>query len=301
MHTLLDCLQEAGLSQRQLQWANNATGTPATQTDVIMLGQKKAFIKFGALSARTLFDAEANGLEALRGTHTLRVPETLQVGSDTHFSWIILEYLDLNPSGNYSLFGQQLAALHRTEADRYGYPDNNFIGLGKQANRWQDAWSEFWWQQRLWPQLETAINKGYSKPLTAFIKPLETRVRERLHTHRPTPSLLHGDLWAGNHGYETSGEPVIFDPAVYFGDRETDLAMMELFGGYEPAVYNHYSSHWPVPRSYLNRRPVYQLYHLLNHLNLFGSGWWGRCATMIETCIQEPFDRWRPTDQQWLV
>lgn len=160
-----------------------------------------------------------------------------------------------------------VAAMHRVTGPRYGWATDNFIGLAPQKNGWREDWAEFWRECRLRPQFERAGLKGeYFEDL--------------LKDHHPQPSLLHGDLWNGNVGFTAEG-PVIFDPAVYYGDREADLAMTELFGGFPAEFYSEYNKAFPVSKEYETRKHLYNLYHLLNHLNLFGAGYRGQVEATL--------------------
>ncbi len=170
-----------------------------------------------------------------------------------------LEELDLKRDGDWAALGRMLATLHRQSGPRFGWHRDNWIGRSPQANAWADDWNEFWWTRRLEPQLRRA---GLAADF----------LRNALRDHRPAPSLLHGDLWSGNAGFIDEG-PVLFDPAVYYGDREADLAMTELFGGFAPDFYAAYKAAFPLDAGYEQRKPLYNLYHLLNHLNLFGGGY----------------------------
>ena len=194
--------------------------------------------------------AEADGLRALRAAG-VRAPEPL---ADGHF-----EFLDLRRSGDWTALGRMLAKLHRTTGPRFGWHRDNYIGALPQENGWCDDWAEFWRERRLRPQFKRAGMKP------EFFE-------ELLKDHRPSPSLLHGDLWNGNAGFTPDG-PVMFDPAVYYGDREADLAMTELFGGFPREFYRAYNEAFPLDAGYETRKHLYNLYHLLNHLNLFGSGY----------------------------
>jgi fructosamine-3-kinase len=185
----------------------------------------------------------------------VRVPRVLDHGAD----FVLLEELDLHRQGDWSALGRMLATLHRQTGPRFGWHRDNWIGRSPQANGWSDDWSEFWWTRRLAPQLERAGLRA------DFLK-------DALKNHRPQPSLLHGDLWSGNAGFIGEG-PVLFDPAVYYGDREADLAMTELFGGFAPEFYAAYNEAFPLDPGYEERKLLYNLYHLLNHLNLFGGGY----------------------------
>ena len=152
-----------------------------------------------------------------------------------------------------------VAALHRQAGPRFGWHRDNWIGRSPQANGWMDDWNGFWWTRRLEPQLRRA---GLDADF----------LRHALRDHRPVPSLLHGDLWSGNAGFIDEG-PIVFDPAVYYGDREADLAMTELFGGFAPEFYAAYENELPLDEGYGWRKHLYNAYHLLNHLNLFGGGY----------------------------
>ena len=207
------------------------------------------------------FAAEADGLEALR-PH-IRVPKVLDLGIKGGKAFILLEHLDLRGGGDYAALGRMLAAVHRQTGPGFGWARDNYIGLSPQQNGWCEDWTEFWRTRRMRPQLELAKRNGFE---------LEEPGLELLGNHRPLPSLLHGDLWSGNAGFTADG-PVVFDPAVYYGDRETDLAMTELFGGFPAQFYRAYNEVFPLPPGYEKRKQLYNLYHLLNHLNIFGGGY----------------------------
>jgi len=222
----------------------------------------RRFLKQGAPERADAFAAEAEGLEALR-PH-IRVPRVFGHGVKDGRAFIELEHLALQAGGDYASLGRMLAALHRHTGARFGWGRDNYIGLSPQRNGWCEDWLEFWRERRLGPQLERAgIRVDLEK-----LGPL-------LENHQPAPSLLHGDLWSGNAGFTKEG-PVVFDPAVYYGDREADLAMTELFGGFPREFYAAYEKEWPLDEGYSRRKHLYNLYHLLNHLNLFGGGYLGQ-------------------------
>jgi protein-ribulosamine 3-kinase len=221
----------------------------------------KEFLKEGAPLRADAFAAEAEGLEALR-PH-IRVPQVLDRGIRNGKAFILLEHLDLRGGGDFAELGRMLAKLHRQTGPRFGWARDNYIGLGLQANGWCDDWAEFWLARRLQPQFSLARNQGYDFAMPSM---------RLLEDHKPQPSLLHGDLWSGNAGFTAEG-PVVFDPAVYYGDRETDLAMTELFGGFPKEFYQAYDRVFPLAPGYEHRKHLYNLYHLLNHLNIFGGGY----------------------------
>ncbi|HEU4440546.1 MAG TPA: fructosamine kinase family protein [Burkholderiales bacterium] len=221
----------------------------------------EGFRKEAAPERADAFAAEAAGLEALR-PH-IRVPQVLDLGVKGGKAFILLEHLDLGHSGDYAALGRMLARLHRQSAPRFGWARDNYIGLSPQQNGWCDEWAQFWREKRMLPQLELARKNGFQLAEPSY------RVLEN---HRPQPSLLHGDLWNGNAGFTAEG-PVVFDPAVYYGDREADLAMTELFGGFPAQFYRAYDEAFPLKPGYEKRKHLYNLYHLLNHLNIFGGGY----------------------------
>jgi len=233
------------------------------------------FVKTGSAARADAFAAEADGLQALR-LAGLRVPEVVSQGVDGERAFLVLEYLELQSKGDFAALGRMLAAAHRHTGPRFGWNRDNYIGATPQQNGWCDDWSEFWRDRRLRPQLELARKNGFDLE--------EKNLLELLAGHQPPPCLLHGDLWRGNAGF-TPGGPVVFDPAVYYGDREADLAMTELFGGFPRAFYSAYHDAFPLPREYETRKHLYNLYHLLNHLNLFGGGYLGQVKQTLRLLL----------------
>ena len=225
------------------------------------------FLKEAPAERADAFSAEVDGLEALRPW--VRVPRVIDYGVSGGKSYLRLEFLQLQRSGNWQAMGRMLANLHRCTGPRFGWHRDNYIGLAPQRNGWCDDWREFWRERRMRPQVETA---GLNIDLEAAAGLLEN--------HKPQPSLLHGDLWSGNAGF-TEDQPVMFDPAVYYGDREADLAMTELFGGFPSAFYRAYNEAFPLPDGYEKRKHLYNVYHLLNHLNLFGGGYLGQVKATL--------------------
>ena len=222
---------------------------------------------------RTGFMAEAAGLEAIVATHAVRVPQPVVHGRCGAQSFLVLEYLDLQPRGNAAQLGEQLAAMHRCTAKQFGFAGNNFLGTTLQPNDWTADWVAFWRERRLGYQLRLAAQNGCGGKLQSLGERLMDALPAFFDGYAPQPSLLHGDLWGGNHGYLADGTPVIFDPAAYYGDRECDLAMTELFGGYGADFYAAYRASWPLDAGYAARRELYNLYHILNHANLFGGSY----------------------------
>lgn len=251
----------------------------------LRFGGRDWFVKWNRAEALPLFETEHRGLEALVTAGGPGVPRPLLSGADEEHAWLVMEWLDLQATGDAKALGTALANLHRAAGPSHGWDEDNYLGHTPQANGRMEDWASFWWRRRLEPQLALALRNGHGRSLEPRVEPLRER-SDGLLQHRPAPSLLHGDLWGGNHAYLAGGEPVIFDPAPWHGDRETDLAMMRLFGGFDPTVFQSYEAEWPLPAGAGERLPLYQLYHLLNHLNLFGTGWLGRVEATLDTLLK---------------
>lgn len=238
-------------------------------------GHRDYFVKLNHPELAAMFAAEFAGLQELAGTQTLRIPEPVIYGqSDTH-SFLVLEYLELSHASPASerLLGQQLALLHQRVQPYFGWHRDNTIGSTLQRNTQTNDWVSFWHEQRLGFQLQLAAKNGYGGRLQTVGERLGNELTALFAGYTPSPSLLHGDLWAGNASADKQGNPVIFDPACYYGDREADLAMTELFGGFSRDFYAAYEDVWALDKGYKVRKSLYNLYHILNHLNLFGGGY----------------------------
>ncbi len=236
-------------------------------------GGERYFLKLNDARHYPMFVAEAAGLDAIGATRTLRVPHPIVHGVTGRQSYLVLEYLKLSTRGDTKLLGEQLAALHRFTGRGYGFAHDNFIGTTRQPNAWSDNWVDFWHRQRLGFQLRLAAENGLGGRLQGLGERLLDALPAFFTGYAPQPSLLHGDLWGGNHGYLADGTPAIFDPAAYYGDRECDIAMTELFGGYPASFYDAYRAAWPLDAGYATRRELYNLYHILNHASLFGGSY----------------------------
>lgn len=238
----------------------------------VTIGGKPGFIKANEARFADAFAAEADGLEALRAAR-VRAPQALRHGTQGPYAFLLLEFLDLKGSGDWAALGRMLAQAHRQTGPAFGWARDNYIGSTPQRNGWRDDWRTFFAERRLAPQLELGRSKGFAIDLGKAL--------DALQSHRPQPSLLHGDLWSGNVAFTPDGAPVLFDPAVYYGDREADLAMTELFGGFPDEFYAAYEAAYPLEPGYSLRKHVYNLYHLLNHLNLFGGGYLGQVRSTL--------------------
>ncbi len=245
------------------------------------------FVKEAPAERLEMLEAERDGLLELRAAAAVRVPEPLAAGAFDGGAFLVLEWIDFGPSSAAAdeRLGEQLAALHRQRADRYGLDRDNTIGSTPQPNAWSAEWVGFLRERRLGFQLELAAANGYAGSLQERGKKLLDCLDVFFATYRPAPSLLHGDLWGGNRGVDTTGQPVIYDPAVYYGDREADLAMTRLFGGFGPRFYSAYVAAWPLDQAAGTRRDLYNLYHVLNHLNLFGGSYRAQAEGMIDRLL----------------
>jgi fructosamine-3-kinase len=247
-------------------------------------GGQSCFVKINEVSAASLFAAETDGLRALAANAAIRVPAIVAAGETGRIAWLALEFLDLMPLDRASgaELGRRLAKLHRATGERFGWPNDNFIGATPQANRPEhEHWPRFFSECRLRPQLALAASRGMPRQALADGEYVADQLGGLFADYQPGASLLHGDLWSGNAAALPDGTPVIFDPAVYRGDRECDLAMAELFGGFPEAFYAAYREDWPLDAGYEMRKPLYNLYHVLNHFNLFGSSYLGQAQRMM--------------------
>src|SRR6266446_1317108 len=244
----------------RLERATPAAGGCIHRSYVLEGGGRKFFSKINERSQSDSFAAEADGLAALAAAG-VRVPAPLGRGETRKDAFLVLEYLELHGNGDYSALGRALAAVHSVQREDYGWHRDNYIGATPQLNRRSSSWAGFWREARLMPQL--------------------------LAGHAPSVSLLHGDLWSGNAGFLAQGAPVLFDPAVYRGDREADISMTELFGGFPQAFYSAYREVAPLDQDYTVRKILYNLYHVLNHANLFGGSYAAQAERMIERLLAE--------------
>jgi len=247
------------------------------------------FVKVAPLARETALEAEADALRELAAADAVRVPAVLGLGSNGDRAFLALEWIEFGSAaaGTEAALGEQLARLHRTTAGRFGWHRDNTIGATPQRNDWTADWPAFFGRHRLGFQLELAGRAGHGGRWLDRGRELCERLHAFFVACTPQPSLLHGDLWGGNWAADASGAPVIFDPATYYGDREADLAMTRLFGGFGREFYAAYDAAWPLDGGAGERRDLYNLYHVLNHLNLFGGGYRGQAERMIERLLAE--------------
>ncbi len=265
-------------------------GGSISRTLLVASGKRRCFVKLHDAALADMFTAEADGLNALTSCPALRVPRVVGHGVSGRHAYLVLEYLRLHAlaeAGDAALAGRALAELHRIQGTRYGWQRDNFIGSTPQSNAWDDNWPSFFARQRLLPQLLLAGRHGQHSSLVAKGERLAAKLQLLFAGYQPPASLLHGDLWSGNAAIDDSGTLALFDPAVHFGDREADLAMSELFGGFPKRFYAAYYEAWPLADGFAQRQTLYQLYHVLNHLQLFGSSYLRQAERMLSMLLAE--------------
>lgn len=252
-------------------------------------GARRYFVKTNRPARLAMFEAERDALRAMQIPGAPRVPRPIAVGASDRQAYLVLEHIRLEGlrSEAWTRLGVQLATLHRATAPEFGWPRANTIGTTPQPNDRAADWIEFWRTWRLGHQLALAAGNGLDRDLARRGARLCERLAGLFENYAPVPSLLHGDLWRGNVAADPDGQPVLFDPAPYYGDREADLAMSELFGRFDAAFYAAYQAHWPLDAGYAHRRTLYNLYHVLNHFNLFGGGYAAQAGRMIRQLLDE--------------
>jgi len=251
-------------------------------------GGVRFFAKLNDRRFDNAFAAEADGLDALAQAG-IRAPGVIARGAQDDAAFLVLEHLELGRGSDagHQALGTQLARLHAHHGERFGWRRDNFIGATPQRNRESDSWAEFWQRERIAPQLALAADNGFRGKLQRLGERLIEALPRILAGHSPAAALVHGDLWGGNAAFLADGTPVVFDPAVYHGDREVDLAMTELFGGFAATFYATYREAAPLADGYPLRRTLYNLYHVLNHANLFGGDYATQAERMMEQLLAE--------------
>jgi fructosamine-3-kinase len=268
-----------GSRWRTFRLDNARTGSP-----------KSVFVKFGQVEHAPVFEAEVDGLTALEQAKSgYRIPAVIASEHDVEHAWLVLEWIDLSALNSTSAAraGIALAALHRNTGHQFGWPRDNFIGATPQVNTQAKDWVHFFQHQRLLFQLNLAARNRYPSRLIDRGERLVADLPALFRDYTPLASLLHGDTWIGNMAQDSEGRPVTFDPAVYHGDREADVAMCEMFGGYPREFFTEYVNAWPLDSGFATRKHLYNLYHLLNHANLFAGDYVRQSAERIEQLLAE--------------
>ena len=249
----------------------------------------KVFVKLNSPDKLAMFEQETRMLKQLDDGCALRVPQPYVTGETGSHAYSVMEFVELGSidAASAGELGAGLAGLHQVIADCYGGTAAGYLGLSRQLNESSTNWCEFWRSQRLGFQQRLAVRNGLPPHIGVRLELLIDSLEQLLGNHQPTAALLHGDLWHGNCGVDKQGRPVIFDPASYFGDPETDLALTELFGGFPESFYQAYWQVCPRAAEYEVRSQLYQLYHVLNHFNLFGGLYGNRAGTMTDLLLAE--------------
>jgi len=248
---------------------------------------RRYFVKTHRSGRKSMFVAEAKGLAAMASSNTIRVPVPLCFGDDGTQSYIVMEYLAMCGPANQVELGEQLASMHKNVKESFGWEIDNTIGSTHQPNAWQVNWLAFWREKRLGFQLSLAAKNGYGGELQTLGERLLSDMPVLFEGRTVVASMLHGDLWGGNVAGLSDQTPVIYDPAFYYGDREADLAMTYVFGGFESDFYASYQNAYPLDDGFSVRKNFYNIYHIVNHLNMFGGGYHGQAIGMMEQVLAE--------------
>jgi protein-ribulosamine 3-kinase len=267
-----------------VQSAQNVSGGSINQAVKITSGKGNFFLKWNSSAPEDFFTKEAEGLSLLRSANSaLRVPEVIVTGKQVNnrTGFLLMEYIEEGRIGDSFAFGAELAKLHQTTAPKFGLETDNYIGSLPQSNRMHNDWQDFFSKERIKPQLKMAIDSGkMDRSLLAHWDRLASRLDELL---PPTkPSLIHGDLWGGNYLFDSTGKATLIDPAVYYGHSEMDLAFSKMFGGFSGDFYEGYESVAPLEPGFSERVPIYNLYPLLVHVNLFGGHYTSQAAQLLK-------------------
>eukprot|EP01039_Chlorochromonas_danica_P003945 gene3945-4317_t len=270
-----------------LRWKDSygVGGSGATANTVIAPNGEEFFVKRGGLASFQMLQAEFAGIQEIHNTHTIRVPKPICLGTNNYESYVVFEKVTTGGHGQPEVMAERLAAMHSKFAPNqmFGWKMDNTIGATYQPNSYSVSWSEFWDRNRLGHMLTLAKRDGANFPME---QELRNKVRYILSNHDCKPSLVHGDLWSGNQGFDRHGEPIIFDPAVYYGDREADIAMTKLFGSNARSFYETYDRLLPRPPGYELRETIYNLYHILNHFVLFGGSYLNESYRLIDRILK---------------
>ncbi|BCN94298.1 fructosamine kinase family protein [Thiomicrorhabdus immobilis] len=284
------------LSEQLNQSIQIATAHPVSGGDIhqafqLHTNQGNLFLKLNQAPLLPLFETEAHNLNAIQQSFSIRCPKVLGYGLfESDQAWLLLEHLDLTSQGDDYQRGKDLALMHHQihkAPQAFGWFEDNYIGHTSQRNQWSSSWIAFYGQQRLKPQLELAQLRGAGSALFEQGHKLIEALPFWFNHYQPEASLLHGDLWGGNSSFTEDGDAVVFDPACYYGDRETDIAMTELFGGFSSSFYSGYNEVFPLDEGYQQRKPLYNLYHIINHFNLFGGHYEQQALQVITALLKQ--------------
>ncbi|EAR08993.1 fructosamine kinase family protein [Reinekea blandensis] len=277
------------LQQCQLAGEERLTATPChggqiNQAYRVEGSGPSLFVKLQRTDDADFFTEEARALTELSEVGGLSTPKVLAQSAVGDVQALVLTWCDLSglPAAGFFMAGQQLARCHQVTQTSCGWYADNLLGTTVQPNDWQSNWGDFFIEQRLTPLIHQLDEPALTRRL-----PDLTAFHDCFREYQPAASLLHGDLWSGNLAGDKQGRPVFFDPASYYGDRETDLALTELFGGFPAEFYQGYEAVWPLDAGYPRRRPWYQLYHILNHALIFGGAYLSDAQHRLERVLHD--------------
>ena len=278
----------------QITHAHSISGGDIHQAYRLQCQNQDYFLKLNHLQSLPLFETEAHNLSAIVQSQSISCPKVIGFGEYRQYAWLLMEFLPFTHHGDDFQRGKDLAKMHHQlnqDNQPFGWFEDNYIGHTRQSNQWHFEWTDFYAQQRLKPQLELAQLNGASRLLYDNGMMLIEYLPHWFKDYSPKASLIHGDLWGGNSVFikteNSAPEAVIFDPASYYGDRETDIAMTELFGGFSQAFYQGYDDAFPLDSGYSSRKPLYNLYHILNHYNLFGGHYESQASDVIKSLLSK--------------
>ncbi|WP_372937141.1 fructosamine kinase family protein [Seonamhaeicola sp.] len=271
------------LISEKIQSIKPVSGGDISEAFVITTAKQKYFLKTNTSNKLSMFKEEVNGLNAIAKTKTIATPKVYQYGIFNNKSYVLMAWIETKTptSNDFKNLATQLANLHKSTTNCFGFENNNFIGSLTQSNKKHQNWTNFYVEERLQPQLNLAKSKKLLNPVEI---PSTDQLKNSLKTlfTNVKPSLIHGDLWSGNYIIASNGTPYLIDPAVYYGHNEVDIAMTKLFGGFSNHFYNAYFDIFPTDSHTYQRIEIYQLYYLLVHLNLFGSSYYGSVKSILK-------------------
>lgn len=273
------------ITKREFKGIKSLSGGSISSAYLLKADKDSYFLKVNSQSdAHEMFVAEKKGLNTIEQTATISVPKVHLTGLFDNKAFLLMDYVESKQpdSNDYRTFGKHLAHLHLNYADKFGFESDNFIGSLPQSNKQHDKWSEFYWNERIDPQLRWAKQKKLLRSDEIISEQTAIDAFEELLDSDSKPSLLHGDLWAGNYLIASNGVPYLIDPATYYGHPMVDIAMSKLFGGYGQPFYDAYHEVIPKTKNYDAQVDLYQLYFLLVHLNLFGRSYYGSVASILK-------------------
>ncbi|GAA0604224.1 fructosamine kinase family protein [Virgibacillus siamensis] len=286
MNTVIEtALREAGDDTKPAT-VKKSHGGSINESYFVETGQQKYFIKYHPNAPERFFELEAKGLERIKQTNSISVPDVMAYSDDKGSAYLVLEWVEGSKTAQTeSMLGDRIARMHQAVGEQHGFSDDTFIGVLPQPNGLFNSWVEYYRDRRLAAQLKQGINQ---KSITGKRRDRLEKLINDLDKWIPidaAPSYLHGDLWGGNWLVGAGGIPYVIDPSFLYGDRHFELAFTELFGGYSADFYQAYKERFPLMPDYEDVKPLYQLYYLLVHLNIFGEMYGGAVDSVLKQYV----------------